>query len=369
MIKLVDLQKQYNNIKIEIDKVIKHILKNSSFVLGPFTEEFEKNFAQVHNAKYCITVNSGTSALYLILKALGIGEGNEVILPVNTFIATAEAVSLNHAKPVFADIDEKTYNINPKLIGKYITPKTKAIIAVHLYGQPAEMDILGKFAREHGLYLIEDACQAHIAEYKSKKVGTFGIAAGFSFYPSKNLGAYGEGGAIVTNNDELAEKLRMLRDHGSNQKYYHEVIGGNFRMSAIQAAILNIKLKYLEKWTERRREIAHFYNKFLSDVDSLVLPFELPYVRHVYHLYVIRIRGKSRDMIRKKLLEMGIETGIHYPIPLHLQKAYEPLGYKKGMFPVTEKCVKEILSLPIYPELEDKEVKLIVEELKKLLTL
>ena len=273
MIKFVDLQRQYNNIRTEIDKAIKHVLESSSFVLGPFTEEFEKNFAQAHNAKHCITVNSGTSALYLILKALGIGEGDEVIVPVNTFIATAEAVSLNNAKPVFVDIDEKTYNINPDLIENYITSRTKAIICVHLYGQPAEIDNLTKIAKKHNLYLIEDACQAHIAEYKGKKVGTFEIAAAFSFYPGKNLGAYGEGGAILTNNDELAEKIRMLRDHGSRRKYYHEIIGGNFRMSSLQAAILNVKLKYLEEWTEKRRSIACFYNQLLSEVEDIIIPY------------------------------------------------------------------------------------------------
>ncbi|MCD6572916.1 MAG: DegT/DnrJ/EryC1/StrS family aminotransferase [Thermoplasmata archaeon] len=367
MIKFVDLQRQYHSIKSEIDKVVKDVLESSSFVLGPFTEEFEKSFAKLHNAKYCITVSSGTSALYLILKALKIGRGDKVIVPVNTFIATVEAVSLNGAKPVFVDIDEKTYNIGPELVENYITTKTKAIIPVHLYGQPAEMDNLIKIAKKYNLYLVEDACQAHMAQYKGKKVGTFGIAAAFSFYPSKNLGAYGEGGAIITNNYELAEKIRMLRDHGSKQKYYHEIIGGNFRMSALQAAILNVKLKHLEKWTEKRREIAHFYNLLLSRSSSNVTPYELSYVKHVYHLYVIRILNKDRDKIRQKLYERGIETAIHYPLPLHLQKVYRFLGLKEGQFPIAEKYAKQILSLPIYPELKEKEIEFIAEKLKKIL--
>lgn len=367
MIKFVNLQGQYHTIKTEIDSAIKNVLESSSFVLGPFTEEFEKNLAQAHNIKHCITVNSGTSALYLILKALGIGEGDEVIVPVNTFIATAEAVSLNYAKPVFVDMDEKTYNINPELVENYITSKTKAIIPVHLYGQPTEIDNLTETAKKHNLYLIEDACQAHIAEYKGKKVGTFGIAGALSFYPGKNLGAYGEGGAVITDNDELAEKVRMLRDHGSKQKYCHEIVGGNFRMSALQSAILNVKLKHLREWTTKRRNIAYLYNQFLSGIDSIVTPYELPYVKHVYHLYVVRMLNKSRDGVRKKLLEMGIQTGIHYPIPLHLQKAYESLGYKEGVFPVTEKCTKQILSLPIYPELKNEEVEFVAEKLKEIL--
>ncbi|HDK25516.1 MAG TPA: DegT/DnrJ/EryC1/StrS family aminotransferase [Candidatus Atribacteria bacterium] len=364
MIKFVDLQRQYHSIKSEIDKVVKDVLESSSFVLGPFTEEFEKSFAKLHNAKYCITVSSGTSALYLILKALKIGRGDKVIVPVNTFIATVEAVSLNGAKPVFVDIDEKTYNIAPELVENYITTKTKAIIPVHLYGQPAEMDNLIKIAKKYNLYLVEDACQAHMAQYKGKKVGTFGIAAAFSFYPSKNLGAYGEGGAIITNNYELAEKIRMLRDHGSKQKYYHEIIGGNFRMSALQAAILSVKLKHLKEWTEKRRRIAYLYNQLLSEVDSIITPYELPYVKHVYHLYVVRL-DKKRNEIRKKLLDMNIQTGIHYPIPLHLQKTCQFLGYKKGTFIVAEKYVRQILSLPIYPELKEEEVELIVSKLIK----
>ena len=364
MIKFVDLQRQYHSIKSEIDKVVKDVLESSSFVLGPFTEEFEKSFAKLHNAKYCITVSSGTSALYLILKALKIGRGDKVIVPVNTFIATVEAVSLNGAKPVFVDIDEKTYNIAPELVENYITTKTKAIIPVHLYGQPAEMDNLIKIAKKYNLYLVEDACQAHMAQYKGKKVGTFGIAAAFSFYPSKNLGAYGEGGAIITNNYELAEKIRMLRDHGSKQKYYHEIIGGNFRMSALQAAILSVKLKHLKEWTEKKRSIAYLYNQLLSEVDAIITPYELPYVKHVYHLYVVRL-DKKRNEIRKKLLDMNIQTGIHYPIPLHLQKACQFLGYKKGTFIVAEKYVRQILSLPIYPELKEEEVELIVSKLIK----
>lgn len=364
MINFVGLQSEYHSIKNEIDEAIKNVLESSSFALGTFTEEFEKKFAQAHNGKHCVTVSSGTSALYLIVKALEIQEGDEIIVPANTFIATAEAVSLNNARPVFVGIDEKTYNINPELIENRITVRTKAIIPVHLYGQPAEMDDLIEIAKKYNLHLVEDACQAHIAEYKGKKVGTFGTAAAFSFYPTKNLGAYGEGGAVITNDDELAEKIRMLRDHGSSQKYYHEIIGGNFRMSAIQCAILNVKLRYLQGWTTKRRRIAHLYNEFLCKVNDVTIPFELPYVRHVYHLYVTRILNKNRDEVKKKLLEAGIKTGIHYPVPLHFQKAYSFMKLKKGSFPLAEHCARRILSLPIYPGLSLSQVEYICEHLE-----
>ena len=251
--------------------------------------------------------------------------------------------------------------------GKSPPPSKSLTIPCQKCKQAQEMEKIIGIAKKHNLYLIEDACQAHISEYGGKRIGTFGVASAFSFYPGKNLGAYGEGGAVVTNNDQLAGKIRMLRDHGSKRKYCHDIIGGNFRMSAIQAAILNVKLKLLEKWTARRSNIAYLYNHFLSEGNGIIIPYKLSYVNHVYHLYVVRVLSKNRDKVKERLLKMGIETGIHYPIPLHLQKAYEFLGYKNGAFPVAEKYAKQILSLPIYPELEDGEVELISEELNQVL--
>ncbi len=277
------------------------------------------------------------------LWVLGIGPGDEVIIPANTFIATAWGATLCGAHPVFVDVDRKSYNIDPQKVEQAITPKTKAIVAVHLYGQPADMDPLKEIAKKHNLFLVEDCAQAHIAEYKGKKVGGIGAAASFSFYPGKNLGAYGEGGAVTTNDDELSKKVKMIRDHGAVQKYDHEIFGHNYRMDGIQGAVLGVKLNHLNTWTDARRNVAKKYNDLLADVDEIILPKEADYAKHVYHLFVIQIKNEgveARNKLAKYLNENGVSTGFHYPIPLHQQKCFSYLGYKKGDFPVTEKLAE-----------------------------
>ena len=360
-IPFVDLNRILKDILPEIKNKIKEIVSNSRFIGSKYVKEFEESFAEYLKVKHCITVNSGTSALYLALKSIDIKPEDEVIIPVNTFIATAEAVSLLGAKSVFVDINEKVYNIDTTKIENAITKRTKAIIPVHLYGQCADMDEINKIAKKYKLWVIEDACQAHGAEYKSKKVGSFGDVAAFSFYPAKNLGAFGEGGAITTSNNEIAEKIKLLRDHGSKQKYYHEIIGGNFRMEEIQGAVLSTKIKFLDKWNETRRNAAKLYNESLKD-SEIIAPYETSYNKHVYHLYIVRV--KKRGNLQRFLLENGVATGIHYPIPIHLQKAYKDLNYKRGNFPVAEKVTEEILSLPMYPGLSEKEIKFVVGKIK-----
>lgn len=361
-IDFVNLKRQYQAIKPEINHAIQEVLNTASFVGGEEIQIFEKKFAKYCGAKYCVTVNSGTDALKFICQALNIKEGDEVLVPVNTFIATALAVSMTGAKPIFVDCNEDSYNIDTNLIEPKITSKTKAIIAVHLYGQPAEMDEILKVARKYKLPVIEDACQAHGAIYKNKKVGNFGIAAAFSFYPGKNLGAYGDGGAVVTNNLKMAEKIKKLREYGQKEKYVHWEKGTNSRMDTLQAAILAVKLKYLDEWNKKRREAAAYYIKQLKD-----LPVKLPKVekdrKHVFHLFVIEtnLRNEMMEFLR----ERGVFCGIHYPLPIHLQKAYKELGYKKGDFPVAEKLSKRILSLPMYAELKKQEINYLKKELKK----
>ena len=362
-IPLIDLQRQYKKIKKEIKEVFNDILNKQQFILGPYVKKFESDFAQYCNAKHCIGVNSGTTALYLTLVAYGIGDNDEVIIPPNTFIATAEAVSLCGATPVFVDIEEKSFNINPSKIEKAITKKTKAIISVHLYGQCADMDAINSIAKKYNLVVIEDACQAHGAEYKKRKAGSLANIAAFSFYPGKNLGCYGEGGAVTTNNKGIAEKIRTLRDHGSKKKYYHDYIGGNFRMEALQGAVLSVKIKYLDEWTQLRRRNAKVYTEMLNKETNFILPFEHKNNKHVYHLYVIRT--SNRDTIIEKLHRVRISTGIHYPVPLHLQGACRFLGYKYGDFPVAERVSSEILSLPMYPELKKTEISYVVRKLCK----
>jgi len=361
-IPFVDLSKLLKDIFPEIEQKWQEIVHNSRFVGSKYVKEFEDKFANYLGLKHCIAVNSGTSALYLSLMALKVERGDEVILPVNTFIATAEAVSLLGAKPVFIDIDEKTYNIDVEKIEKVITTKTKAIIPVHLYGQCSNMDEILENAEKHNLYVVEDACQAHGAEYKGEKAGSLGDLAAFSFYPGKNLGAFGEGGAVVTNDDEIAEKIRMLRDHGSKVKYYHDMLGGNFRMDEIQGAVLSTKIDFLDKWNKLRRKAANFYNELLSEIDNIIIPYEDKDNKHAYHLYVIKVN--HRNKLREYLHKCGIETGIHYPIPLHLQKAYQDLGYKKGDFPIAEQNSKEILSLPMFPGLSQEEITYIARQIK-----
>lgn len=366
-IPLVDLAAQYASIKPEINLAIQRVLDNTSFILGDEVKTFEANFAQFCQAQHCVGVASGTAALQLALLACGIGMGDEVILPTHTFIATAEAVSHCHATPVFVDIDPRTYNIDPERIEAAITKRTKAIIAVHLYGQPADMGAIQRIAHKHNLVVIEDAAQAHGATYKGQMTGTLGDVACFSFYPGKNLGAYGDAGAIVTNDDALAERLLMLRNHGRGpgMKYEHQMVGYGERLDALQAAILDVKLKHLRTWTKARQARARFYDALLTERD-LKPPFVLDDVTHAYHLYVVEV-GTRRDEILQKMKAQGIGVGIHYPIPLHLQPAYQHLEYAVGDFPHTEAAAKQILSLPIFPEITEAEQRRIVDVLREVL--
>ena len=340
----LDLKAQYRSIKTEIDQAVINVLESSSFVLGRTVADFECRFAKVHSVKNCTGVSSGTDGNHMVLWGLGIGPGDEVVVPANTFIATAWGATLCGAKPVFVDCHPDSYNIDPAKVEAAITSKTKAIVAVHLYGQAADMDPLIEMAHRHGILLVEDCAQSHIAEYKGRKVGGLGKASSFSFYPGKNLGAYGEAGAVMTNDDELARKFRMIRDHGAEKKYIHEMYGHNYRMEAIQGAVLGVKMNYIEKWTEARRRVASKYRELLGDLEQIKLPTETPYAKHVYHLYVIQVRNRkplasssTRDNLQKFLNEREISTGLHYPVPLHLQPCFSNLGYKKGQLPVTER--------------------------------
>lgn len=360
-IPLLDLKAQYLSIKNEIDDAIKNILENTSFILGKPLEVFENEFADYCNAKYGIGLSSGTTALDSVLLALGIGKDDEVITVSHTFIATAEAVSHCGARVKFVDIDEDFYTINTELIESAITEKTKAIIPVHIYGQPVDMDIVLDIAEKYNLKVIEDAAQAHGCDYKGRKTGSIGDAGCFSFFPGKNLGAYGDAGMVVTNNEELTDKIRLLRNHGRKDKYNHIVEGYNFRMDTLQAAVLSVKLKHLDEWTDKRRDRAALYNRLLAD-SGVVTPKEAEYSRHVYHVYCIR--SKNRDKIIETLNKNNIAAGIHYPVPLHLQPCYEYLKYKKGDLPVTEMITQEIVSLPIYPELSDEQITIICDIVK-----
>ena len=362
----LDLKAQYESIRDEIAVALQHVLDNTAFADGPFVEEFEKEFASFCKCEFAIGVGSGTTALWMVLSGLGIGQGDEVITAPNTFIATVEAVSCCGAKPIFVDIDEQTYTINPEQLETAITPRTKAIIPVHLYGQMADMDSILKIARKHGLFVIEDACQAHGAEYKGYRAGSMGDAGCFSFYPGKNLGAYGEAGAIVTNNAELAKKMRMFRDHGQVKKYYHSIIGWNARMDGFQGAVLRVKLKYLSAWNEERRRNAQLYSELLSEVNNVITPMEADYAKHIYHIYAIRTQ--NRDSFISTLAEKDIYCGIHYPIPVHLQQAYRYLGYGMGSFPLAEKCAEEVASLPMFPELSKEQIRYTVHEIRQLIT-
>lgn len=349
-----DLKKQYQSIKDEVLHSMSHVLDHSAYIGGKEVALFEENFASYCKAQYCVGAANGTDALILALKALGISAGDEVITAVNTFFATAEAISAVGATPVFVDMDPQTYTINTNEIEKRITPNTKAIIPVHLYGQPADMNKILEIAQKHNLKVIEDAAQAHGAEYHGRRIGSLGDIACFSFYPGKNLGAYGDAGAIVTNNRELAEKVRLLGNHGSIKKYHHEVVGTNSRLDGLQAAVLNVKLKYIESWTEMRRENAFYYHQLLEN-SFFITPKEMDNVRHVFHLYVVRTQS-GRDELINRLLDKGIETGIHYPTPLHLTKAYSHLHIGEGSFPVAEEYAKQLISLPMFAELTKEQM-------------
>jgi dTDP-4-amino-4,6-dideoxygalactose transaminase len=365
-IPFLDLKAQYNSIKDEVHPAINNVLENTAYILGKAVFDFEDAFAKAHDTEAAICVSSGTDANHLVLWGLGIKSGDEVIVPANTFIATAWGATLCGATPVFVDCEPDSYNMDPEKVEAAISDKTKAIVAVHLYGQPADMDRLKVIADKYNLFLVEDAAQAHLAEYKGKKIGGIGEAASFSFYPGKNLGAYGEGGAVTTNNSDLATTIKKLRDHGALQKYNHEILGHNYRMDGVQGAVLGVKMKYIAQWTEARRNVAKKYNELLSDVKELVLPKEMDYAKHVYHLYVVQVSGKpgTRDSLASYLADEGIATGLHYPIPLHQQKCFSDLGYKQGDFPVTERLAESILSLPMFPELKDEHLEYVAEKIK-----
>lgn len=364
-IPFLDLKAQYQSISEEIDTVVRHVLNATAFSGGPFVERFEEQFAAFCHCSHAIGVGSGTEALWLSLLALGVGRDDEVITVPNTFIATAEAISLCGATPVFVDVDEQSYTMNPALLEAAITPRTKAVIPVHLYGQPADMDPIMAIARKHGLFVVEDACQAHGAEYKGRRAGSMGDAGCFSFYPGKNLGAYGEAGGVVTHNPGLAATIKMLRDHGQSRRYHHEVIGVNSRMDGLQGGVLGVKLRYLPSWNAERRRKADMYREQLSGVDGIILPREMDYARHVYHIFAARVR--NRDAFLAALTEKGVGCGIHYPVPIHLQGAYSSMVMKKGTFPVAEKCAAEVVSLPMFPELTEEQIEHVVYEVKSFL--
>ena len=354
----IEFSKMY--VDDNIRKAVIDVLNSGRYVKGEKLRSFEEDFADFCGAKYAVGVNSGTSAILLSLMAIGIKKGDEVITPAHTFVATASPIVFLGGTPVYADIEEETYTINPNDIERKITKNTKAIIPVHLYGHPCDMDLIEDIAKDHGLYIIEDACQAHGSTYRGKKVGTIGDIGCFSFFPSKNVTVLGEGGMVVTDNEEQGRKISMLRDHGRREKQVHEILGLNFRMSEIHAAIGQEELKHVFVWNRRRREIAAQYNSLLSDLD-LVTPIEKTWAEHVYHLYVIRT--KQRDKIMKYLKKKGVSTGIHYPIPLHKQPCM--MADTNLHLPVTEKCVNEILSLPMHPQLSYNEVKYICDRIRE----
>ena len=360
---LVDLKRQYESIKDEIESTVSEVMQGAQFILGENVELFENEFARYCEVKYAVGVASGTDALTLSLNALEIGDGAEVITVPNTFIATVDAISRSGAKPVFVDIDPETYNIDVCEIEEKITDKTKAIIPVHLYGQSADMEPIVKLARKYEFKVIEDACQAHGAEYNGRKTGSLGDTGCFSFYPAKNLGAYGDGGMIVTNDREIAGKIAMLRNYGQSRKYYHDFVGYNSRLDEIQAAILRVKLKYLDSWNDSRHHSARLYSELLKEVPQVTTPTEAEGHSHVYHLYVIRCR--DRDELQSYLNSKGIATGIHYPIPIHRQQAYRQLGYSKGSFPITEEYATEILSLPMFPEMKAEEIEYVCQSIRE----
>lgn len=353
MIPFVDLKAQYRSIKQEIQAAIEDVLENSAFILGKHVEAFEEAFAAFCQTPYAMGVNSGTSALHLAMLAAGIGPGDEVITVPFTFVATTAAIGYTGAKPVFVDVDPASFTMDPAKIEAAITERTKAIVPVHLYGQPADMDPIMEIARRHKLIVIEDAAQAHAAEYKGRRAGSIGDLGCFSFYPGKNLGAYGEGGAVVTANPEYRRLVRMYRDWGAEKKYEHILKGYNYRLEGMQGAILGVKLRYLEGWTEARRQHAAQYDELLGP-EGIRIPRQLPYARHVYHIYAIRT--ERRAQLQAELQQRGVQTGIHYPIPVHLMPAYAELGHREGEFPAAEQAAREVLSLPMYPELTREQI-------------
>jgi dTDP-4-amino-4,6-dideoxygalactose transaminase len=358
----LNLRLHHEPIRDELRAAIEQVIDSSAFAGGSFVEKFEQEFAQFCGARFACGVGNGTDALWFALLALGVGPGDEVITVPSTFMATGEAISFCGARPVFVDIDEETFTMDAELLERAITPRTKAIVPVHLFGQMADMDPILDIARKHGLPIVEDACQAHGAEYKGRKAGTIGEVGCFSFYPGKNLGALGEAGAAITNNADLKRRMDVLRDHGQAKKYYHAVVGWNGRMDGIQAAALSVKLKRLAHGNELRRHHAQRYTEFLSGIDDILLPRTAPERVHVFHIYAVRVA--RRDEMIRALAERGVACGIHYPVPLHLQDAYRPLGLARGAFPVAERCADEFVSLPMFPELTPAQVEIVAREVK-----
>lgn len=360
----VDLKTQYQGIKDEVLSEINDVLENTAYICGKKAKKFEEDFAKMHESKHALALSNGTSALHVALNALGITTGDEVIVQANTFIATSEGVTVCGATPVFVDNDKRTYNIDVTKIEAAVTPKTKAILPVHLYGQPAEMDAVLEIAKRHNLHVVEDCSQAHLATYKGKKIGSIGVIGTFSFYPGKNLGAYGEGGGVTTSDTALYEYMLRYRQHGSVEKYVHDIPGLNYRLEEIQAGVLNVKMKYIEKWTNERRRVAALYSDTFKDlnIEQVITPYNPDHVSPVYHLYIIRV--KDRENLIKHLAANGVQTGLHYPLPLHMQKAYSDLGYRPDDFPVAKKFADEILSIPMYPEMTDDMVHYVCETIR-----
>lgn len=358
----LDLKEHHTRIRSEVMAAMGEVIDANAFAGGPFVTRFEEAYARFCDTRFCIGVANGTDSLWLSLLAAGIGQGDEVITVPMTFMATAEAITYAGARPVFVDIEPRTFTMDPSLIEAAITPRTKAIIPVHLFGQCADLDPILGIARKHNLVVIEDAAQAQGALYKGRKAGSMGLVGSFSFYPGKNLGAWGEAGAVTTNDPALRERIAMFREHGQKKKYHHDVIGWNSRMDGLQAAVLGVKLKYLDQANDGRRRVATRYRELLAGTPELSLPAEAGYGRHIYHVYAVRVA--QRDDLMQRLAERGIGTGIHYPVPVHLQKAYVCLGHRRGDFPVTEACADSFLSLPMYPELTDSQIETVALELK-----
>ena len=361
-VEFVGLYRQYQNIKEEIDNAIQQVIRDSAYIKGKHVSDFEDAYSKMLGSRYCIGVANGTDAIYIALKSLGITTGDEVITVANSWISTSEAIGQTGAIPVFVDIEEKYFNINTDLIEDKISDKTKAIIPVHLFGQPAQMDEIMKIAKKYNLFVIEDCAQAHFATYRDKYIGTFGDVATFSFYPGKNLGAYGDAGAIVTNNEELARKMRVFANHGALIKHQHEIEGINSRLDGLQAAVLNVKLKHILKWNELRAEKAKLYNKHLSDIHQVTLPETRQHASHVFHVYCILT--ENRDKLKEYLVEAGIQTVIHYPKPLPFLEPYKYLKHDHSQFPIASGYAPKILSLPIYPEISEEEIIFVSQKIR-----
>lgn len=362
----IDFSEQYQTVKDEVQTGMNSVFERGAFILGQEVKDFEEEFAQFCDVKYGVGVNSGTDALYLALSALNVTVGDEVIIPSFTFIATALCISYTGAKPIFVDVEDQTYNIDPQKLKEVITDKTKVIMPVHLYGQAANMDEINAIAKERGIAVVEDACQSHGASYNGKKVGSLGDISCFSFYPTKALGAFGDGGIVVTNSEEISQKIQMLRDYGRKDRYAHQIKGYNSRLDTVQAVVLSAKLKHLDQWNKMRADNAAIYCDLLKDVEGVVLPTVKEGQTHVFQTFAVRV--DQRDVVLEKMKEKGIGVLIHYPIPVHLQEAYADLGYGKGDYPVSEKLSDSVLSLPMFPHMKKEQVEYVAHSLKEVLS-